>query len=425
MFKRLRQLQPPRFSPATVIAFLRYLGYCITSVQSLQIATALAYTTLLSMVPLVAVVFSFLGALPGFSGFENDIRNFVFNNFVPAFGETIDEYLNQFAGKAKQLTLTGVLFLLAIALMLMATIENAFNRIWKVSEKRRAATRFLIYWLLLTLGPILVGTGIASTSYFLSLPAVDTLGGWFELKKRLLSLTPFLTSSIALTLLYMLVPNCHVPLRYAAIGGVSAAVLFETVKFAFGYYVKTVPTYEAIYGALAVLPIFLIWIYLSWVVVLLGAQLTYSLSTFRSMSRHDVPERDWDLIDVCLVLGHMWRVQREGRGLTLDELGECESELPMEHIIEILDNLQGHHWVMEREAEGDWMLTRDLSEQQLLDLYYLLPGRLPDLHTSRVPQSDAEQSLQTIFNQYRQSVQETLSVPVKSLFAASHGKQTG
>ena len=425
MLKRLRQLQPLPFSPATVIAFLRYFGYCIASVQSIQIATALAYTTLLSMVPLVAVVFSFLGALPGFGGFEDDIRNFVFNNFVPAFGETIDEYLNQFAGKAKQLTLTGVLFLLAIALMLMATIENAFNRIWKVGEKRRPATRFLIYWLLLTLGPILVGTGIASTSYFLSLPAVDTLGGWFELKKRLLSLAPFLTTSIALTLLYMLVPNCHVPARYAAVGGISAAILFETVKFGFGYYVKTVPTYEAIYGALAVLPIFLIWIYLSWVVVLLGAQLTYSLSTFRSISRHSVPERNWDLIDVCLVLGHMWRVQREGRGLTLEELGESEPEVPMEHIIEILDSLHDHHWVMEREDEGEWMLTRDLSEQQLLDLYYLLPGRLPDLHTSRVPQSDAERSLQTIFNQYRQSVQETLSVPVKSLFAASHGKQTG
>lgn len=425
MFKSLRQLQLPRFSAATVMAFLRYFGYCIASVQSMQVATALAYTTLLSLVPLAAVVFSFLGALPGFGGFEDDIRDFVFNNFVPAFGETIDEYLNQFAGKAKQLTLTGVLFLLAIALMLMATIENAFNRIWKVGEKRRPTTRFLIYWLLLTLGPILVGVGIASTSYLLSLPTVDTIGGWFELKKRLLSLVPFLTTSVALTLLYMLVPNCHVPARYAAIGGVSAAVLFETVKFGFGYYVKTVPTYEAIYGALAVLPIFFIWIYLSWVVVLLGAQLTYSLTTFRSISHHFVPDRDWDLIDVCLVLGHMWRVQRDGRGLTLEELVKREPQLPVEHILEILDRLQNHHWVMESETEGTWMLTRDLSEQQLLDLYYLLPGRLPELHTSRVPQSDAEQSLQSIFNHYRHSVQESLSVPVKSLFSDGHDKQTG
>ncbi len=418
MYKRLRQLRPPQFSLTTVTDFLRYFGYCVSSVQSIQIASALAYTTLLSLVPLVAVVFSFLGALPGFGGFEDDIRNFVFSNFVPAFGETIDEYLNQFTGKAKQLTLTGVLFLLVIALMLMATIENAFNRIWKVGEKRRSAVRFLIYWLLLTLGPILLGTGIASTSYFLSLPAVDTLGGWLGIQKQLLSLLPFLTTSIALTLLYMLVPNCYVPARYAAIGGLSAAALFETVKYGFGYYVKTVPTYEAIYGALAILPIFLIWIYLSWVVVLLGAQLTYSLSTFRAASRHDMPERDWDLIDVCLVLAHMWQVQRAGRGLTLEQLGSLEPNLAMEHIIEILDVLQSENWVMERETEGEWMLTRDLSEQQLLDLYYLLPGRLPEVNASRIPRSETEHSLQVVFNRYRHSVQETLSVPVKSLLSA-------
>ena len=415
MYKRLRQIQPPRFNPAAIIAFLRYFGYCVTSVQSLQIATALAYTTLLSLVPLVAVMVSFLNALPVFSQFEQVIREFVVGNFVPAFGDTIDEYLNQFTGKAKQLTLTGVAFLVVIALMLMATIENAFNRIWKVGEKRRPLVRFLIYWLLLTLGPILVGAGIASTSYLLSLSAVDTLGMGFDLQKRLLSLLPFLTTSVALTLLYMLVPNCYVPLRYAITGGVCAAVLFETAKFGFGYYVKTVPTYEAIYGALAVLPIFLIWIYVSWIVVLLGAQLTYSLSTFRMTDTDSQPEREWDLVDVCLVLAHMWHAQREGHGLSLEQLGALEPALAVEHIIQILDELQNENWVFEKEDEGEWILTRDLSEQNLLDLYYLMPGRLPDGTASRIPRSSTERSLQMIFNRYRNSVQEILSVPIKPL----------
>lgn len=405
-------------------AFLRYFIYCITSVQSIQIATALAYTTLLSLVPLLAVTFSFMGALPGFGQFEEQIREFVFNNFVPAFGETIDNYLEQFAGKAKQLTLTGILFLVAIALMLMATIENAFNRIWKVSEKRRPLIRFLIYWLLLTLGPILAGASIASTSYLLSLPSVDTLGSGLELQRRLLSILPFLTTSAALTLLYMLVPNCYVPARIALIGGVSAAILFETVKFGFGYYVTTVPTYEAVYGALAILPIFLVWIYVSWIVVLLGAQLTFSLTTFQPSSRSEEPESDWDLIDTCLVLSHLWQVQREGNSLTLEQLVALEPEMPAEHLIQILEQLQSENWILEKAEQGEWVLIRDLSEQTLLDLYYLMPGRLPVAHTSRIPRSDMERSLQMIFNRYRDSLQETLSVSLRPLFG-EHSQASG
>lgn len=416
MYQPLRQIRSLQFKWTTIVAFLRYLIYCITSVHSIQIASALAYTTLLSLVPLVAVTFSFLGALPGFGQFEEQIREFIFNNFVPAFGETIDQHLTQFIGQARQMTLTGILFLLIIALMMMATIENAFNRIWKVSEKRRPVFRFLIYWLLLTLGPILVGAGMASTSYFLSLSAVDTLGGWVELKKHLLTLLPFLTTSMALTLLYMLVPNCYVAPRYALIGAASAAVLFETVKYGFGYYVKTVPTYEAIYGALAVLPVFLIWIYVSWIVVLLGAQLTYSLSTFRANSKMTQPERDWDLIDVGLVLSHLWQAQRSGSSLTMDQLCELQPDLAVEYIIEILDELQAAQWAMEKEEEGDWILTRDLSEQTLLDLHYLMPARLPQAHTSRIPTNHIEAALQTLFNRYSGAVQEILSVPIKSLF---------
>lgn len=416
MYRRLAELKPAGFNPGTVIAFGRHFVHCFASARTMQVASALAYTTLLSLVPMVAVTFGFLGAMPGFGEFESAIREFVFNNFVPAFGETVDQYLNQFADKASQLTLTGVFFLLVVALMLMATIENAFNGIWKVGERRRPTTRFLVYWLLLTLGPILVAAGLAATSYFLSLPAVDTVEGWLGLRRRLLPLVPFLISAFGLSLLYILVPNCRVPRRNAIIGAVVAAVLFESAKFGFGLYVKTVPTYEAIYGALAVLPVFLIWIYLSWIVVLLGAQLTYSLSTFRTTDTSAKPARDWDLIDVCLVLCHLWHVQREGQGLSLERLAAEEPELPVEHIITILDLLEAEHWILEEEENGHWILIRDLSEQTLLDLHHLVPRKLPDANTSRIPQSAAERTLQEVFDRYRGAVRETLSLPIKSLF---------
>lgn len=424
MYKRLLQIRPARFEWSAVPVFGRYFVQCVATGKSMQVASALAYTTLLSLVPLAAVAFGFLDALPGFSRFEEIIREFVFDNFVPAFGETVDEYLSRFTGKATQLTLTGVLALIVIALMLMATIENAFNHIWRVSELRRPVTRFLIYWLLLTLGPILIGIGLASTSYFLSLPALDSLSGWFQLRKWLLPVIPFLSTAIALTLLYILIPNCHVPARNAVIGGISAAVLFESAKFGFGYYVKTVPTYQVIYGALAVLPVFLVWLYVSWVVVLLGAQLTYSLSTFRPGDRAAEPERDWDLIDVCLLLAHLWQAQREGIGLTLEQLGALEPDLPVEHIIRILETLQTDNWIWQKyEEEGQWILTRDLSEQTLLDLHHLMPSKLPEVHASRIPRSDIERALQQVFNRYRESVSETLSVPIKPLLAGADREQ--
>lgn len=420
MYKRLLPIEPIRFVWHVPINFARYFAACVSSSQTMQVASALAYTTLLSLVPLVAVAFSFLDALPGFGGFEDRVREFVFNNFVPAFGETVAEYLDQFTDKVAQLTLTGVIALVAVALMLMATIENALNRIWRVGEKRRPVMRFLVYWLLLTLGPILVGVSVASTSYFLSLPSVGSLGG-FGLTQWLLSLIPFLSTAVALTLLYLLVPNCRVPARNAVIGGVLAAIVFESAKFGFGYYVTIVPTYEIVYGALAVLPIFLVWLYISWVVVLMGAQLAYSLSTFRAGETVAEPERyHWDLIDVCLVLSPLWQLQREGTGLTLEQISALEPDLPVEHINQILADLQAAHWVWQKSGDsGQWILTRDLSEQTLLDLHQALPGKLPDAHTSRIPRNVTERTLQEAFDRYRESVRDALSVPIKPLLLDS------
>lgn len=395
--------------------FIRYFVYCIASGHSLQVASALAYTTLLSLVPLITVAAGFLGALPGFAQFEDMARQFVFDNFLPAFGETVDNYLTQFAARASQLTLSGIAFLVVIALMMMATIENAFNDIWRVSEKRPLLLRFLVYWLVLTLGPILVGTGMALTSYLLAMPiGEDTL----VVDRRLLSTLPFLMTAIALTLIYILVPNCHVPWRHAVIGGVSAAVLFESAKYGFAYYVTTVPTYQAIYGALAVLPIFLVWIYVSWAIVLSGAQLTYSLNTFQP--RAPAEERDWDLIDICLLLGHLWQVQRDGHGLTLEQLRQLESRLVPDHIVGILNELQSAGWTLQRES-GEWILIRDLSEQTLLDLHRLFPRKLPEVQSWRIPCHDIERKLQAVFEHCHDSLEQSLAVSIKTLLHKTEG----
>ena len=210
--------------------------------RGFQNASSLAYTTLLSIVPLVGVMFSFFGDLPVFKEVSELVQEFVFGNFVPAFGQTVQEYLIKFSVKASQLTVTGIAALILIALLMMSTIESSLNHIWNVLSRRKAMSRFLTYWAILTVGPILVGAGLYSTSYLLALPVVSSVDSSLMIKGKILTLMPFITTSLAFTLMYILIPNCYVNRRNAIIGGLVAALFFEMAKYAFGLYVKAVPS---------------------------------------------------------------------------------------------------------------------------------------------------------------------------------------
>lgn len=246
-----------------------------------QSAAALAYTTLLSIVPLIGVLFSLFGDLPVFSDISESVWEFVFANFVPEFGRTIQGYLIDFSLNASRMTHAGIVALIVVALLLMWEIESAINQAWKVPVSRNPVKRFSIYLVVLTGTPILLGISLYSTSYVLALPVIRDVDASLMLKARLLTIMPFLSTTLAFSLLYNLVPNQRVNRYHAIIGGVFAAVCFEVAKFSFGLYIKAVPTYEVIYGALAIIPMFLVWTYLSWVIVLLGAQVVCCLSEYK------------------------------------------------------------------------------------------------------------------------------------------------
>ena len=248
--------------------------------NGMQVASSLAFTSLLSFVPLLTVMFGLFGEISVLQNFSTLIQNFIFANFVPEFGQTIEQYIYIFSTKASQLTISGSVFLVLIAMMLLATIDNSFNRIWKIKKKRNPIKRILIYFSLLIMGPLLIGIGLALTSYLLSIPVIADVDTTFNVKTHLLGWLPFLMTSIAFILLYILVPNCYVYKKYAVSAGVICAILFELAKYGFGIYVKEMSGYENIYGALAILPLFLVWIYISWVIILFGAHITYCLSSF-------------------------------------------------------------------------------------------------------------------------------------------------
>lgn len=236
----------------------------------------LAYVSLMSLVPLLVVMFSVMTAFPLFSNIKERMENFVYSNFLPTSGDLIREHLTGFVNNASQMSVVALSFLFLFALLLMSAIDKSLNHIWQVKEKRRIITSFSMYWLVLTLGPILVSMSIALSSYILSLVSVEHVET-ASVGRALLFLLPFIVSVLAFYFLYLAVPNTVVPTKYALIGAFGAATLFEIAKKAFAIYVLQLPSYQAIYGTLATIPILFLWVYLSWLIVLSGAVLTVSL----------------------------------------------------------------------------------------------------------------------------------------------------
>lgn len=247
-----------------------------------RVAGALAFTTVLAIVPLTAVGFAVLSIFPVFESWMVTVQSFVYGNFVPAAGEAVSRYLQQFAANAGRLTVWGLVFLFVTAVMLIATIEETFNDIWHVRRKRKLVRRLVSYWAVITLGPVLLGLSLSITSYIGSLPFFAQAQTFIGMRRVMLGVTPIAFELTAFVLLYTVVPNCPVRPRHALAGAVLATVLFEVAKRTFGAFIVSFSTYRAIYGAVAALPVFLIWIYLTWVIALLGAQVTAALPHWRA-----------------------------------------------------------------------------------------------------------------------------------------------
>jgi membrane protein len=242
-----------------------------------QAAGSLTYTTLLSIVPLVVVALALTTAFPAFDRVIGELQNYLINNFLPkAKGiDTVVRQFNTFASGVGKLTGLGLGVLGVTAVMLMLTVDDVMNRIFRVERKRSLAQRVATYWAVLTLGPLLFGAGISMTSAL----TVHSLGllslGAFV--QTALGVLPFLLTWAGLVAIYILVPNRTVPIQHALAGGLLAGIVFEFAKRAFAYYVSGFPAYTLIYGTFAALFTFLVWVYLSWLIVLVGATFTATL----------------------------------------------------------------------------------------------------------------------------------------------------
>lgn len=246
------------------------------------LAGNLAYVSLLSLVPLVAVIFALFSAFPMFADVSLQLRHFVFANFIPATGDVIQNYIEQFVANSSKMTAVGACGLIVTALLLMYSIDSALNTIWRSKKIRPKVYSFAVYWMILTLGPLLAGASLAISSYLLSLRWASDLNGAID---NVLRIFPLILSWLSFWLLYSVVPTTRVPNRDAVVGALVAAVLFELGKKGFALYITMFPSYQLIYGVLAVIPILFVWVYWTWCIVLLGAEITVTLGVYRELKK--------------------------------------------------------------------------------------------------------------------------------------------
>ncbi|MDP8162651.1 virulence factor BrkB family protein [Pasteurella skyensis] len=255
------------------LLFIQVLRLRFTQNKLTMAAGHLTYNTMLAIVPLIMVMFSIFAAFPIFNEVTGELKTFIYNNFAPSVGDVVQTHLDNFVNNSRKMSAVGTMGLIAVALLLISNIDNTLNTMWHKTQKRRWLISFAIYWMILTLGPLLVGVSISVSTYIFSLEILDP-NGIPSVTTPLLSLVPFFITWILFTLIYTIVPNTTVLFRHAAIGAFLAAIFFTLGKQIFIWYITSFPSYQAIYGALAVLPIMIVWIHLSWLVVLIGAQVS-------------------------------------------------------------------------------------------------------------------------------------------------------
>jgi membrane protein len=358
-------------------AFARYLLHRFIADGCFSASGALSYTTLISLVPLAVIAFGTLSAFPIFSQVHDELVALVFRNLVPSIGEQAAWWFRTFADSAAQTTAIGIAGIAATGILLLVTVEDQLNLIWRVTSPRPWVQRILAYWTLITLGPLLIGISLSLSTYFEIAARQVGLGeeavAWFASSwlHGLARLVPALLEFIALALLYCLIPNCAVRWRDGALGAAIATIAIEILKVGFSIYIGASSFYQTVYGALAIIPIFLLWMYISWMAVLLGAVAAAALPNWRIDERVGaLPSGGVRLGFSLALIASLARAQRQGETRSTPalaaELGVATTVID-EHMRPLAEAGFAAHT-----QEGCWVLSWNPETATLHDLYEAL-----------------------------------------------------
>lgn len=374
----------PKQNAKRLKRLLRHVWQHFQEDRCLEEAASLGYTSLLSLVPLMAVVFGIIAVFPVFNEWSDRLQAIIFDNFMPATGEQIVPYLNTFLDSVSKLTLPGVLSLIVTALLLLIRIEVAFNRIWRVERNRTLLNRIVMYWAVLTLVPLLIAAAVAFSAQNL----FSMIAGDGEMSPGLYGMAMFVVTWLLFTSMFLLVPHRRVRVKHALSGAFLSAVLFEVAKAGFVAYVSNA-SFTVLYGALATIPIFLFWIYLVWIVVLFGASLAASLTTFSDFIRYETrwPDR-WEFQMVFRLVGHFREAQKKGEALSREQILALEKQASELQLVKLIGRMREEQ-IVSSDEDGNWLLTRDLGDFTLADLYNSGDYYLPLGETGQLPRENA------------------------------------
>ena len=391
--------------------FINFVAHRFWEDRCSQVAASLTYTTLLALVPVITIVLTLMSAFPVFQYLMQAVRGFILTNLLPDVASKVTtRYVEQFSQNAAGLTALGIAVLAVTAIMLMFTIDSAFNAIWRARRARPLLQRFLTYLAMLTVGPVLVGGSISATSYL-----VGQSEGWVEgipfVYELLLKIVPVALTTLAFSLLYFSVPNRFVLKWHAFIGGLIAALVFEVTKRVFAIYVARVPTYNLVYGAFASFPIFLFWLYCSWLVILLGAVITAALPYWRRgvWRIKSTPGRHF--YDALRVLRVLYQADQQGKTVNLPSL-RLSVPIALENLEDLLERLT-EAGIVRRGRRGRYQIMERPQTVRLAQLY-----RLFIVETAAGSQDGAgDEELAALMAKIDEGVNEDLGLTLESVFA--------
>ncbi|WP_426317903.1 YihY family inner membrane protein [Pseudoduganella sp. R-43] len=369
-----------------------------------QVAGGLTFTTVFALVPVLTIALAIFTTFPMFNTFRTALEAYFIKSVMPkAISSTILGYLTTFAAKATRLSAVGAVTLVLTSVAMMSMIERAFNRIWRVKTERRLVRRVLVYWALITLGPLLIGVSISLSTHLFDATSglVGTVTG-----PVFYTLLSVLLTTLAFTFLYITVPNRMVDWRDAICGGALAAVSFELAKRGFAIFITQAPTYSKIYGALAALPLFLLWIYVSWLITLLGALLTAALPVVKY-------ERWWheavpggEFVDAMAVLKVLHEARERGDNAAVSSAEmRGRTRLGFDEMDSLLQKMLVPGWVAKvkmappprvqfgkRVSEGadNWVLLANVHKITVADVYRLFVFGGMSLNAGVLADSDDE-----------------------------------
>lgn len=388
-----------------------YLASRYKSDRCRDTAAALTYMSLFALVPLLTVLYTMASAVPAFQGLESSIQELLFENLVPETSAGIEEYVSDFSRQAKNLTGFGIAFLMATAVLMLRNIEQAFNLIWRTRGNRGTVSSFLLYWAILSLAPITIGLGLGVSTFLASFTGQLEQWDIIGVGALLLRMLPYLLQIVGFTLVYAAVPNCRVPLKHAVVGGVIAASSFNIARALFTKLVSG-SSITFIYGAFAAVPLFLLWIYISWIIVLVSAIVVHSLSAYQSEAQARRPL----LLKGLEVLEALW--QRQAKGLPLKELDLLKGrQLSVDaESWQALRDCFLKHRVIAQDERGHYLLARDLHSVPLWKLQQWLDTEGELAIASKDSMPGWEQRAISLLDEQQQGIRQHMDIPLATLF---------